>query len=65
MNTHLPADLEQFVEAKVRGGRFRSAVRWKTENTCPAVAARWHNGLIQKISTLRRQPTRCPLASED
>jgi putative addiction module CopG family antidote len=24
MNTHLPADLEQFVEAKVRSGRFTS-----------------------------------------
>jgi putative addiction module CopG family antidote len=25
MNTHLPADLEQFVQAKVRSGRFTSA----------------------------------------
>ena len=25
MNTHLPADLEQFVQAKVRSGRFSSA----------------------------------------
>jgi antitoxin ParD1/3/4 len=25
MSTHLPPDLEQFVEAKVRSGRFRSA----------------------------------------
>lgn len=25
MNTHLPPDLEQFVRAKVRGGRFASA----------------------------------------
>ena len=25
MNTHLPADLEQFVEAKVRSGRFTSS----------------------------------------
>jgi len=24
MNTHLPADLEQFVQAKVRSGRFSS-----------------------------------------
>ena len=24
MNTHLPADLEQFVQAKVRSGRFAS-----------------------------------------
>jgi hypothetical protein len=44
---------------------IRSAVRWKTENTSPAVAARWYDGLIKKISTRRRQPTRCPLAAED
>ena len=25
MNTHLPADLEQFVQAKVRSGRFSSS----------------------------------------
>jgi antitoxin ParD1/3/4 len=25
MNTHLPADLEQFVQAKVRSGRFKSS----------------------------------------
>ncbi len=25
MNTHLPADLEQFVQAKVRSGRFASS----------------------------------------
>ncbi len=25
MNTHLPADLEQFVQAKVRSGRFTSS----------------------------------------
>ena len=44
---------------------IRSAVRWKTENASPTVAARWYNGLIQKIDTLRRRPTRCPLAAED
>jgi len=44
---------------------IRSAVRWKTENASPAVAGRWYNGLIQKINTLRRRPTRCPLAAED
>jgi hypothetical protein len=27
---------------------IRSAVRWKTENTSPSVAARWYNGLIKK-----------------
>jgi plasmid stabilization system protein ParE len=44
---------------------IRSAVRWKTENASPTVAARWYNGLIQKINTLRRHPSRCPLAAED
>ena len=33
---------------------IRSAVRWKTENASPAVAARWYNGLVKKIDTLRR-----------
>ena len=44
---------------------IRSAVRWKTENASPAVAARWYNGLVKKIDTLRRHPTRCPLAAEN
>ncbi len=43
---------------------IRSAVRWKTENASPAVAARRYSGLIRKIETLRRHPTRCPLAAE-
>ena len=33
---------------------IRSTVRWKTENASPAVAARWYNGLVKKIDTLRR-----------
>ena len=44
---------------------IRSAVRWKTENASPAVAARWYNGLVKKIDTLRHHPTRCPLAAEN
>jgi plasmid stabilization system protein ParE len=44
---------------------IRSAVRWKTENASPTVAARWYNGLIRKIDTLRRHPFRCPLAAEN
>ena len=44
---------------------IRSAVRWKTENASPAVAARWYHGLVKKIDTLRRHPTRCPLAAEN
>ena len=31
---------------------IRSAVRWKTENVSPTAAARWYNGLVQKIDTL-------------
>ena len=44
---------------------IRSAARGKTENASPTVAARWYNGLIKKIDTLRRYPTRCPLAAEN
>jgi plasmid stabilization system protein ParE len=44
---------------------IRSAVRWKTENASSTVAARWYNGLIQRIDTLRRHPSRCPLAAEN
>ena len=44
---------------------IRAAVRWKTENASPNVAARCYNGLIRKIDTLRRHPTRCPLAESE
>ena len=44
---------------------IRSAVRWKTEHASPTVAARWYNGLIKKIGTLQRHPSRCPLAAEN
>jgi plasmid stabilization system protein ParE len=44
---------------------IRSAVRWKTENASAAVAAKWYNGLIKKVDSLRRQPSRCPLAAEN
>jgi len=44
---------------------IRSAVHWKTENVSPTVAVRWYNGLIKKIETLHRLPTRCPLAAEN
>ena len=43
---------------------IRSAVRWKTENASLNDAARWYNGLIKKIDTLRHHPSRCPLAEE-
>jgi plasmid stabilization system protein ParE len=44
---------------------IRSALRWKTENASPTVAARWYNGLIKKIHSLRQYPLRCPLATEN
>jgi plasmid stabilization system protein ParE len=44
---------------------IRSAVRWKTENASPTLAARWYNGLLKKLETLRRHPSRCPLAAEN
>jgi plasmid stabilization system protein ParE len=44
---------------------IRSAVRWKTENASPTIAARWYNGLIKKIETLSRHPSHCPLAAEN
>jgi plasmid stabilization system protein ParE len=43
---------------------IRSAVRWKVEHASPTLAARWYDGRIQKIDTLRRNPSRCPLAAE-
>jgi plasmid stabilization system protein ParE len=44
---------------------IRSAVRWKTENASLTVAARWYNGLLKKIDTLRRDPSRYPLSAEN
>jgi plasmid stabilization system protein ParE len=44
---------------------LRSAVRWKTENASLTVAARWYNGLIKKIETLRHNPFRATLATEN
>jgi plasmid stabilization system protein ParE len=43
---------------------IRAAVRWKVEHASGTVAARWYDGLIKKIDTLRRDPSRCPLAAE-
>ena len=48
MNTHLPKDLEQFVQAKVRSGRFTSseeaitaAVRLLRQQKKPRKPASW------------------------
>ena len=47
------------------GQGIREAVRWKTTNASPALAARWYNGLLKKIDTLTTHPSRYPLAAED
>ena len=44
---------------------IRSAAGWMIENASPTIAARWYNGLLEKIDALRRRPTRCTLAAED
>ena len=46
------------------GRGIREAVRWKTAHAFPALAARWYNGLLKKIDTLKTHPNRCPLAAE-
>jgi plasmid stabilization system protein ParE len=43
---------------------IRSTVRWKSENASVIIAARWYNGLLKKIESLRSRPSRCPLAAE-
>jgi len=59
MNTHLPADLEQFVQAKVRSGRFSSsdeaitaAVRLLRERE-EAEEARVLEGIRQGLDDMR------------
>jgi plasmid stabilization system protein ParE len=44
---------------------IRAIVRWKTQNASPTVAARWYNGLLKKVATLRNYPARCPIAAEN
>ena len=44
---------------------IRSAAGWMIENASTTVAARWYNGLLKKIDTLHRHPSRCPLAAEN
>lgn len=43
---------------------IREAARWLTEQASPAVATRWLAGLYKAMSTLERQPGRCPVAAE-
>ena len=44
---------------------IRDAVRWKTARVSPALAARWYNGLLKKVDTLKTHSSRCPLAAEN
>lgn len=44
---------------------IRDAVRWKTADVSSAVAAKWYNGLLKKVDTLKTHPSRCPLAAEN
>jgi plasmid stabilization system protein ParE len=44
---------------------IRAIVRWKTQNASPTIAARWYNGLLKKVGTLRTHPARCPVAAEN
>jgi putative addiction module CopG family antidote len=67
MNTHLPADLEQFVQAKVRSGRFSSsdeaitaAVRLLRQQE-EAEEARALEGIRQGLDDMRAGRTQ-PLA---
>lgn len=52
------------VEPTAEAG-IRSAMAWYARNASPAVAARWYNGLVRRVNTLRSSPRRCPLADED
>jgi plasmid stabilization system protein ParE len=44
---------------------IREAVRWYRARATPAAAARWLDGLIARIGTLKTDAARCPLADED
>jgi plasmid stabilization system protein ParE len=44
---------------------IRSAVRWIAEAQSPTAAARWYNGLLKKVATLKTHPFRCPIAAEN
>ena len=42
-----------------------AAYRWYLEHYSPEFAARWYNGLHEKLESLERDPARCPLAREN
>ena len=43
---------------------IRESFQWIAEQATPEIAARWLNGLIREIDTLKKMPGRCPLAVE-
>lgn len=43
---------------------IREAANWLYEQASPAVATRWLAGLYGAMSTLEKQPERCPVAAE-
>ncbi len=44
---------------------LREATRWISDEASPAAADKWLARLYKTISTLERQPLRCPLADEN
>ena len=44
---------------------IRAAVRWFHEHRPPTAAAKWYNGLIKKVGTLKSHPLRGPIAAEN
>ena len=54
-------DLELAASAKAD---MREAARWIREEVSPAAAGRWLAQVHKAILSLKRQPLRCPLASE-
>lgn len=43
---------------------IRETARWLRDQASPETADRWLDGLFRAMSTLERQPMRCPLAAE-
>ena len=39
-----------------------SAYAWIAENVSPGFAEEWYQGLIRQMESLRKLPTRCPVA---
>jgi plasmid stabilization system protein ParE len=44
---------------------IRDATRWLRDEASPAAADKWLTGLFKAITSLEKQPLRCPLAAEN